>query len=48
MDNLKVVFLTSWLDTPYKELLIKHLSYKGVKVEVKLWSIIFIPQVFRL
>jgi len=48
MDNLKVVFITSWLDNPYKELLIKHLSYKGVKVEVKLWSIIFIPQVVRL
>lgn len=47
MDNLKVFFLTDWLDNPYKELLIKHLSYKGVQVEVNFWSVIFIQKVIR-
>ncbi len=33
MKNLKVVFLSDWLDNPYKKLLIEHLNYKGVEVE---------------
>ena len=45
MANLKAVFLSNWLDNPYKKLLIKHLEPKGVKVREYRWSIFFLPKV---
>ena len=42
MKKIKVIFLTDWLDNPYKKLLIEHLSYKGVQVEIDRWNLIFL------
>ena len=48
MKKIKVIFLTDWLDNPYKKLLIEHLSYKGVQVEIDRWNLIFLFRYFRL
>lgn len=47
MKNLKVVFLSDWVVNPYKELLIKHLSFKGAIVNEYLWSTFFLGKVLR-
>lgn len=43
--RLKVVFLSDWLNNPYKELLIKNLATQGVTTQEFFWRTFFLPQV---
>ncbi|WP_019504100.1 glycosyltransferase family 4 protein [Pleurocapsa sp. PCC 7319] len=44
---MKVIFLSDWITNPYKELLSKHLSQRGVSVREYLWSTLFVTKVLR-
>ena len=43
----KVIFLSEWLDNPYKTLLSNHLGAYNIEVEEYLWKTYFLPIVLR-
>ena len=47
MEKLRVIFLSSWLGSPYKTLLSDHLGYKGVHVEEYQQPRTFLPIIFK-
>ena len=47
MKNLNIVFLSEWLNNPYKDLLSEKLEAKGAKVREYFWSTFFAPIVLK-
>ena len=47
MNNLKVLFLSTWFDNPYKSLLISNLESQKVQVKISRVSSLFLLQIIR-